>query len=204
MMVATYANKMVTGFAAAAMALGSIAPAYADEKVASNTDPANPSAVALTVTKADIDKFNGRLKELAPIIRGAHAERTAMGVSEADSRLCSAQTSLFAESFVSFRDKPGREVYLLAVKDADMKELIALTKLATCTLTNGEGKPYLPSDKFTSKTKPALNFCSDADSVATRLVLDNVFDPRRFDNRETYDRCPELFKKPDQVSPPKN
>lgn len=162
----------------AALLAGSIAVGAAFFAAgASVTSPAmaqQPTPIATNTVPPEIaQEVDARLKQLAPIIRNAEMERERLGIPLPARASCSAQTGLYVRTVMSLK---GDETYSYALAKADMIDLEAMTKFASCTLPDG------PQAK--------LNVCSTFGMALAGKLSGAVFDPKLIDVRPLTARCP--------------
>ncbi|MCW5735982.1 MAG: hypothetical protein KIS73_17775 [Enhydrobacter sp.] len=79
-------------------------------------------------------EVDARLKQLAPIIRGAETERQRLGVPDASRDTCSARTGLYVKTVLALKN---HETYSYSIARASMDDLEAMTRFAACTLPGG-------------------------------------------------------------------
>lgn len=130
-------------------------------------------AAAGTVPPDIAREVDSRLKRLAPIIRGAEAERERQRLPGAARDTCAARTVLYGRAMMGFKT---HETYSYSIAGADMADLEAMTRFATCTLPGG--------------LQAKLNVCSTSGMLLSGKLMETVFDPRMVDTRPLAVRCP--------------
>ncbi len=133
-----------------------------------------PMPVATSPVPPDIAReVDARLKQLAPIIRGAEAEHERRGVPVATRDTCAARTVLYGRAMMSLKND---ETYSYSIARATIADLEAMTRFATCTLPGG--------------LQAKLNVCSTFGIALSGKLMGPVFDPRMIDDRPLAVRCP--------------
>lgn len=133
---------------------------------------ATPVATS-TVPPEIAREVDARLKQLAPIIRGAEAEHERRGVPIATRDTCAARTVMYGRAMMSLKN---HETYSYSIARATMADLEEMTKFATCTLPGG--------------LQAKLNVCSTSGIALSGKLMGPVFDPKMIDDRPLAVRCP--------------
>lgn len=148
-------------------ATAAVAPSYAQQ--------ASVTQIATAAVSPEVAReVNARLKLLAPIIRSSPQEYSRLGYDQKTQENCSAQTGQFTNAIVALKADP---LYAQVIALADIRDLENMARFASCTLPGG--------------LKAKLNVCSTSGmSLQGRLVVTDVFDPRKMDVRPLGVRCP--------------
>lgn len=165
------------GKARAALVAGSVAVGAFLTAGTSMTSPAmaqQATPIVTTGVSAEISReVDARLKLLAPIIRNAEAEQERLGVPVSARDTCAARTGLYVRTVMALKND---ETYSISLAKADMGDLVAMTRFASCTLPGG--------------LQAKLNVCSISGMLLSGKLMETVFDPRMVDTRPLAVRCP--------------